>query len=77
MVDMGGTLSRLVVYLQGGQKCVLTLLAVLHQPVCNMCVCNCMCLEVHTEKTSWLFLPQSGNPAGFNPEWVMRGFFWY
>ena len=26
---------------------------------------------VHTEKTSWLFLPQSGYP-GCNPEWVTQ-----
>ena len=42
VVDMGGTLSRLVVYSQDGQKCVLTLLAVLHQPVCKI-----VCVQLH------------------------------
>ena len=33
-------------------------------------------MEAYTEKTSWLFQPQSGCP-GCNQEWVMRGFFWH
>ena len=31
-----------IVYSQGGQKCVLTLLAVLHQPVCKI-----VCVQLH------------------------------
>ena len=41
LVDKGGTFSGLVVSSQGAWKCVLILLAVLHQPVYKS-VCKCV-----------------------------------